>query len=130
MTNSVLSHCAPPAIDAREKRISPQVDDFAKLFANHADDFFIGSIENLLVARATNEAAKQSAIVWSAVWKLVMHERGCEHAFAFATRHKKTKARRQRCAHSAVVAEIDRNRRRELNAAEFGCESLIGHAEQ
>src|SRR5580693_7152794 len=130
MTNSVLRHCTPPAIDAREKRISPQVDDFAKLFANHADDFFIGSIENLLVTRATNEAAKQGAIVWSAVRKLVMHERGREHAFAFATRHKKTKAPRKRCAHGAVVAEIDCDGRRVFDAAELGCEILIGHAEQ
>src|SRR5580700_2982141 len=108
MTDSILRHCTPPAVDTREKRISPQVDDLAKLFTNHMDDFFIGSIKHLLVARPANEAAKQGAIVWSAVWKLVVHERGREHAFAFAARHKKTKAWRQRCTYSAVVAEIDR----------------------
>src|SRR5580658_6872769 len=118
MTNSVLCHCALPAVDTREQRISPQFDDLAKLFTNDPDDFFIGSLENPLVARATNEAAKQGAIVWSAVRKLVMHERGREHAFAFAARDKKTKAWRQRCTYSAVVAEIDRDRRRVLDTAE------------
>ena len=95
-----------------------------KLLANNADDFFIGSLENLFVARAANEAAKQGTVLGCAVGKLVMHKSGGQHAFAFAARHQKTEARRQRRAHAPVVAEIDRDRRRVLDPSEFGGEIL------
>src|ERR1022692_4721763 len=120
MADAILRHRAFPPGDASENGISRQLDNLAKLVAKNADNISIGGLENLFVTRAADEAAQEGTVFRSPVGKLVMHKRGGEHAFPLAAGHKKTEARRERRAHTPVVAEIDRNRRCIANAAKFG----------
>src|SRR3977135_3220445 len=106
MSDSVLRHCASPSVDADQKRISREPDYFLKVFSNNAENFFIGCLDNLFVARAANETAEESTILRSPMGKLVVYKGGGQHAFAFAARPQKAESGRQRRAHISVVAEI------------------------
>src|SRR5579864_6280805 len=95
MPDSILSHRAFPPVDAGEKRIGCKPYNLPKLLANNAQDFLIGSLENMFITRAANEATQERTIVWCAVGKLVVHKGGRKHAFAFTARHQKTEAGRK-----------------------------------
>ena len=122
MTDSVLRHGASPPVDSGELRIRPEADDLLKLFANDADYFFIGGLQNLFVPCATDEAAEQGAVLRCPVGKLVMHKRGGKHAFAFAARNQKTETGGQSGTHAPVVAEVYSDGRGVLYALKFGSE--------
>src|ERR1700756_5333067 len=122
MADSVLSHCAAPAIDSCKQRFSRQPDYLVKLFANNADKFFVRRLQNLFITRPANEAAEQCAIIRSAMRELVMYERGSEHASAFAARDEESEPRRKSVADLPIVAEIYGDGRSVLYASEFGRE--------
>ena len=93
MPDSVLRHGTGPPVDAGKKRISCQLEDLSKLFANHPNNLFIRRLQNRFAVSAANKAAEQGTALGSAVRKLVMHKSRGEHAFALAARDEESEAR-------------------------------------
>src|ERR1700675_2476032 len=58
MANVVLRHRSLPSIDAREKRFRAQLENFAKLLSDQAQDFIIREWQHLSVPTAPQEAAQ------------------------------------------------------------------------
>src|SRR5262249_8442404 len=90
-------------------------------------DLIASAIQNGFVARATQEASYDGAILGCAVRKFVVHEGGGEHAPPFAARNQESKAGRQRAADSLVVTESNRHGRTVTNLAKLGCQLLVRH---
>jgi hypothetical protein len=95
VTHVVLRHGPSPSIYATEKRLGHEAENLTQFFAYDAQDFIVWQLENRLIPRAAQEAPNKGAVFGRAMRKLVVHEGGGQHTFAFAARYQETEAWRQ-----------------------------------
>ena len=77
----------------------------AELSPYDSHDLLFAQLDGLLIAASTEETAKQSAIVWRTIRKLIVYKRDCEDALALTARHQETEAGRQGRADFLVKSE-------------------------
>ena len=119
VADAILGHRRHPFIYAGPKRLGAESEDFLQVFADEADNLAVGKLPDLVSVRTSDEAAQQGTILRSTTRKLIVDERCGQHEPAFAARHQKSEARRQRLTHLAAVAQPDRDGRAITDAAEL-----------
>src|SRR5208282_5202320 len=121
VADRILRHGGLPFVDARKQRlgIEGSSNDLPQFAANDFENFCFARLQDLLIARAAERAAYDSAIFRCAVRKFVVDESGCEHTVAFTARHQESEARWKRAAHFFVVTERDGHRGTVLNLAQL-----------
>src|SRR5262249_49116640 len=83
-----------------------------------------------LVARASEEAAQECTILWSAEREFIVDKCRGQHATAFRAWDEKSKSRRKRLTNLLVVAERDSDRRAIADRPKFSPQLFIRHAKQ
>src|ERR1700736_6459595 len=119
MAHPILRHRTHPAVHPSKLRVSRESEDLPKLFANHVNDFVVRELENLLVVCARDEAAQKCPVWRRAMRKLIAHKSSRQESTLLCPGNQKSKTSRQRGAHTILITQIDRDRRRVFNCSQF-----------
>src|SRR5215469_13232779 len=129
VSDAILGHGTLPFVNPGKERLGGETNDLLELGADDGEDLVLGEGQDLFIARSTEEAANEGAILGRAVGELVVHESSGEHALAFAAGHQKAEARRQRLAYCLVVAKGHGDRGAVVDPAKLMAEFGATHLE-
>ena len=87
MTERVLRHRLRPAEDAIEQRLGGDAQHITQFVTHHLQQFVIGAIEHIVIARAADKGADETITVRRAMRKLRRSPRARQNRSAFRARN-------------------------------------------